>query len=360
MTILLIRLRLIGDVVFTTPLIRALRDRYPQARLVYVVETPAAPVVAHNPLLSRVIAVPHVRGWRRLKDDFNLAREIRAERADMVIDLHGGPRSAWLARASGAPKRVGYDIQGRAWMYTDVVHRPRGLHPRHSVENQWDLLAAVDPAFAGAADRTAFRTEMTEAPGARQAVNAFLAGHGISSPGGAARLIVLHVSAGNPFRRWPEEAFAEVAAGLARQSPDRYVLVTAGPSDHEAVERVLASARNRAEGAASRIINAEHFSLDELRAVFDCSALYIGGDSGPLHIASTSDVPIVGLYGPTLPARSAPWRPPHLATASVDAGELPCRPCDQRVCAPGDFRCLTMIEPATVLREAERILEGVS
>jgi ADP-heptose:LPS heptosyltransferase len=149
-----------------------------------------------------------------------------------------------------------------------------------------------------------------------------------------------------------------VAAELVRQSPDRFVLVTAGPSDHDAVQRVLAAAREHAGDAATRIINAESFTLDELRAVLDRSALYIGGDSGPLHIAATSDTPIVGLYGPTLPARSAPWRPPHLGVASIDAGELPCRPCDQRVCAPGDFRCLTSIDPGTVLIAAERILEG--
>ena len=358
MTILLIRLRLIGDVVFTTPMIRALRERYPHARLLYVVESAAAPVVAHNPHLTQVIVVPHSRGWKRLRDDVKLARRLRSERPDLAIDLHGGPRSAWLARASGATRRVGYDIRGRAWMYTDVVHRPRGLHPRHSVENQWDLLAAVDPAFAGAADRTTFRAEMPVAPEASASVAAQLSKHGISAVGSAARLIVLHVSAGNPFRRWPEAAFAIVAAGLVRQSPDRFVLVSAGPSDREAVQRVLAAAREQAGGAAERIINAEHFSLDELRALFDRSALFIGGDSGPLHIASTSDVPIVGLYGPTLPARSAPWRPPHLGVASIDAGELPCRPCDQRVCAPGDFRCLTSIDPDTVLRAAERILEG--
>ena len=354
MTILLIRLRLIGDVVFTTPMIRALRDRYPQARLIYVVESAAAPVVAHNPHLSEVIVVPHSRGWKRLRDDLNLARRLRGERPDLAIDLHGGPRSGWLAWASGATRRVGYDIRGRAWMYTDVVHRPRGLHPRHSVENQWDLLAAVDPVFAGAADRTAFRAEMPVAPDASASVAAHLAKHGVKD----ARLIVLHVSAGNPFRRWPEPAFASLAAGLVRQSPDRFLLITAGPSDREAAQRVLTTARDQAGEAASRIISAEHFSLDELRAVLDRSALFIGGDSGPLHIASTSDVPIVGLYGPTLPARSAPWRPPHLAMASIDAGDLPCRPCDQRVCAPGDFRCLTSIDPDTVLRAAERILEG--
>ncbi len=360
LTILLIRLRLIGDVVFTTPVIRALRERYPEARLVYVVESAAAPVVAHNPHLSSVIVVPHRRGWKRLWDDFSLARRLRAEHFDLAIDLHGGPRSAWLARASGAPRRIGYDIQGRAWMYTDVIHRPRGLHPRHSVENQWDLLAAVDPSFAGAADRSRFRVEMPVSPDASASVAAFLAGHKNNASDSTARLIMLHVSAGNPFRRWPESAFAGVAADLVRQAPDRFVLVTAGPSDHDAVQRVLASARAQAADAASRIMNAESFSLDQLRAALDRSALYIGGDSGPLHIAATSDVPIVGLYGPTLPARSAPWRPLHLATVSVDAGDLPCRPCDQRVCAPGDFRCLTSIEPDTVLRAAERILEGAS
>jgi ADP-heptose:LPS heptosyltransferase len=101
----------------------------------------------------------------------------------------------------------------------------------------------------------------------------------------------------------------------------------------------------------------EDWSLAELRAACDRAALYIGGDSGPLHIAATSDVPVVGLYGPTLPERSAPWRPAAIPTASVDMGALPCRPCDQRACAPGDFRCLTGITAARVAAEAERLLE---
>jgi ADP-heptose:LPS heptosyltransferase len=73
-------------------------------------------------------------------------------------------------------------------------------------------------------------------------------------------------------------------------------------------------------------------------------------------VAATTAVPIVGLYGPTLPVRSAPWRAGACVTESVDAGELPCRPCDQRVCTPGDFRCLTSITPAQVVEAAERAL----
>jgi heptosyltransferase I len=89
----------------------------------------------------------------------------------------------------------------------------------------------------------------------------------------------------------------------------------------------------------------------------DRASLYIGGDSGPLHVAATSRVPIVGLYGPTLPARSAPWRDPVLLAEAVEVHGLACRPCDQRVCAPGDFRCLTTISPEQVAAAAARLLE---
>jgi ADP-heptose:LPS heptosyltransferase len=107
---------------------------------------------------------------------------------------------------------------------------------------------------------------------------------------------------------------------------------------------------------ASQVLSCGEFSLAELRALLDRAALYIGGDSGPLHIAATTGVPIVGLYGPTLPARSAPWRAASGITESVDAGALPCRPCDQRVCQPGDFRCLTSIKPSQVVKAAEGAL----
>jgi ADP-heptose:LPS heptosyltransferase len=166
------------------------------------------------------------------------------------------------------------------------------------------------------------------------------------------RLTVIHVSAGNPFRRWPEASFADVAAAVARRAPDSWVVVTAGPSDRVAAERVVAQAREQAGQDGIRIVGDDGLSLGELRALIEGAALFIGGDSGPLHVASTSAVPIVGLYGPTLPIRSAPWRPESSVSVSIDAGSLPCRPCDQRVCQPGDFRCLTGIAPSQVIDAA--------
>ena len=95
LTFLLVRPRLIGDVVLTTPIIRALRHRFPTARIVYVVESLAAPVVAGNPHVSDVVVIRHRRGWRRWLEDVSLARRLRREHADVAVDLHGGSRSGW-------------------------------------------------------------------------------------------------------------------------------------------------------------------------------------------------------------------------------------------------------------------------
>ena len=350
MHILLIRLRLVGDVVFTTPALRALRRRFPGARLAYLVEPGAAPVVLGNPHVDDVFIAPRSRGLRRIADDLRLAVALRRRRFDLVIDFHGGPRASWLAWASGAPRRIGYTIPGRSWMYTERVSRPRELRARHSVENQWDLLERLDvPSITPDSDPT----EMSERQDSRRAVEARLTEAGV---GPDDELVVIHVSAGNPFRRWPSESFAALAAGLASGSVRRRVVLTSGPSEPEAARRVADQARARVPEVADRIMRIGEFDLPELRALVGRAALFIGGDSGPLHIASTTTTPIVALFGPTLPERSAPWRPVHFVTECVEPGPLPCRPCDQRVCAPGDFRCLQHTSPERVLEAAERAL----
>jgi lipopolysaccharide heptosyltransferase II len=352
-TILLVRPRLIGDVILTTPAVRALRRRFPDATLLYLVETTAAPVVASNPHLTEVVAVPYRRGWRRVRDDMRLAAQLVRRRIDVAIDLHGGPRSAWLTWATRAPMRVGYDMPGREWMYTRVVPRWRG-EPRHSVLNQWDLIAAVDPALAGPPTPADDPVEMCGDPSAEMSVQARLDRWGVAPDD---RVIVVHVSARNPFRRWPESSFAELVCRLA-STLQRWVVVVGGPSDRDAAERVRIAAQARTPAQAPRIVSGEGLSLAEFRSLVDRAAVFIGGDSGPMHITATTATPIVALYGPTLASQWAPWRPPSLTTIAVEPGTLPCRPCDQRACAPGDFRCLTRIGVSAVHEAAERVLES--
>jgi lipopolysaccharide heptosyltransferase II len=350
--ILLVRLRLIGDVVFTTPLIRGLRRAYPGARLVYVVEAEAAPVVRNNPHLNEVIVAPRRRGAGRLFADVGLARRLRRERFDVAIDLHGGPRSALLTWASGARERIGYAIAGRTWMYTRVVGRPRALRARHSVVNQWDLLEAL-PGWPGGAprpDSDAVEMPLDADADARMAARLARAGVGEQD-----ELIVVHVSAGNRFRRWPESSFVTLITQLATQDPRRRIAVSSGPSDREAASRIAAAARAALGEGGRRISDLGEFDLQELRALIGRSRLFIGGDTGPLHIAATTPTAIVGIFGPTLSAQSAPWRagPP---AESIEVMDLPCRPCDQRVCVPGDFRCLTRLAPHAVIEAAERAM----
>ena len=354
MKILLIRLRLIGDVVFTTPILRALKRAFPDARLTYVVEREAAAVVRGNPHVDDLIVVPRTRGVRRLLDDLRLARRLRAARFDVVIDLHGGPRSSWLARATGAPQRIGYDVEGRAWLYTRAVHRPRELRPRHSVENQWDLLDAIEGWRGAAPDRCQDGVEMAADPAVERRVVERLRTLGI---GDRHELMVVHVSAGNPFRRWPEPAFVRLVRALAEGSDRRRLVLSSGPSDHAAAVRIAEAARTElGPERADRVIDFGDFDLAELRALVARSRLFVGGDTGPLHIAATTRTPIVGIYGPTLPERSAPWRDPAVPTEAVERRDLACRPCDQRVCEPGDFRCLTTLMPEDVISAAERVL----
>ncbi len=350
MRILLIRLRLIGDVVFTTPIVRGLKRRFPASHLAYVVEPAAAPVVADNPHLDEVIVAAAPGARHRGLDDVALAWRLRRSRFDVAIDLHGGPRAAMLTLASRAPRRIGYAIPGRGWMYTDRVARPRQLRARHSVENQWDLLA---PLGFEPPDRERDATEMPASPDAAARAAAKLEAAGVAV--GTDRLVVIHVSAGNPFRRWPADAFASLAAGLAAADPGRRVLLLSGPSEREAARDIGARARLAAGTAGRHIVGDVELDLQELRAALDAAALFVGGDSGPLHVAGTSRVPIVGLYGPTLSARSAPWRPARFATESVEVA-LPCRPCDQRRCEPGDYRCLGRLAPGMVLAAAERAM----
>ena len=126
-------------------------------------------------------------------------------------------------------------------------------------------------------------------------------------------LIVIHVSAGNAFRRWPLLSFVALADRLSVGGPNRRIILTSGPSEAAAAAEVVRLVRERRPSAPQAVRTCGDMSLDELHALVGRARLYIGGDSGPLHVAATTRTPIVGLYGPTLPVRSAPWRDPQLS-----------------------------------------------
>ena len=166
-----------------------------------------------------------------------------------------------------------------------------------------------------------------------------------SMPAGT-RAIVLHIGAGNHFRDWGEDNLGTLITRLLDIPEIRVILAGAG-ADAPRARRLLRHASDRLRSAAGL------FNLRELRELLSRSALFVGADSGPMHIAAAAGTPIVALFGPTRPAHFAPWK----AEAVIIQKELDCRPCRQRECRHGDYRCLQTITPDEVFEACRGILE---
>ena len=208
--------------------------------------------------------------------------------------------------------RIGYDVVGRSWMYTHPIGRPRALRARHSVENQWDLLAPLGVAPPDPAAHPVTMARRSGGGARRRRASA--------SPPACTAPIDWWSCTSAPATRFGAGRFRPSRRSRPdwrQREPSCRIIVTSGPSERAAADLVIAAARAELpERERDRILSCGEFSLSELRALVERAALYIGGDSGPMHIASTSHVPMVSLYGPTLPARSAPWRAAALAGSS--------------------------------------------
>ncbi len=350
----------------TTPAVEAIKRALPRASITYIVEEPFRRLVEGNPHIDRVLVIPTKQG---AADFARFARGLRRETFDAVIDFHGGPRAskiAWLARGR---LKIGYALKYKGWIYDARVERSGGEgRPIHSVENHLNLVRALGIEVEMPAPRL-FLPEATAREKAK--VARLWAENGL----GGAKAVVLHVGAGNAFRDWGEKNLAALAERMAAMPGIRVVL--AGAEDDRArAERIAAAggtagAAGRAGAAvrpaadpignapgsaprrAAPIVSlAGELNLIELREVIRRAALYVGPDSGPMHIAATTHTPIVALFGPTLPEHFAPWQ----AEAAIIAKDLDCRPCKQRECLTQDFRCLQLITVDEVLAAVRRHL----
>ncbi len=332
MKFLLIRLRRTGDVVLTTPAVSALRTAFPGASLTYLVEEPFARLVEDHPHIDRVLILGRNAGWGATA---RLLRGIRRERFDAVLDFHGGPRASYLTLLSGARIRVGYAVKYRRFFYTRRVPRAYARGPVHSVVNHLNLVRALGVKV----DEPPGLVLPEARPEEKEHVGRLLG----ESAGG--RRVILHVGAGNRFRDWGAENIARLIRLMDGLSGAGVVL--AGSRDDLEAE---ADIRARAGRPVPSLVG--RLNLIELREAILRSALFVGPDSGPMHIAASTPTPIVAVFGPTLPEHFAPWK----ARAVVLQKAMDCRPCRQRSCVTGDYRCLKSITPEDVFAACRTFL----
>lgn len=305
----------IGDLILTTPAIAALRHSFPDAQLDVLTTSHAAPILdgtglADNVILFNKFAFDHPSDLLRpanLAEGWRLGRQLRLGRYDMVLIFHhlttqfGALKYAALALATGASQRLGLD-NGKGWFLTDRVD-DRGFGAKHQVEYWMDVAGLAGAKSAdwrlhvgvSAADRDWARDHL---------------------PAGVT-LVAIHPGSGgySMARRWEPEKFAEVANALAEKG-QRIVLV-GGPKDGaEGVIREMKPAPVNLVGQTT---------LGQLAAVLSSCQLYIGADSGIMHLAAAMEIPVVALYGPSNDRAWGPWLQDNVPDI-VRSGVL-CSPC---------------------------------
>ena len=345
--LLIVRLGAMGDIVHTLPAAAALRGAFPEAVLGWVVEErwaellctlPTARAGARSrqrPLVDHLHVVDTGK-WRRAPLAFHtwieissVLSELRAQKYEVAVDFQGAVRSALIARWSGAPVIFGA-VQPRENVASMFYTRQVMVRGAHIVEQNLSLAEAV-------AQRR-LNLPGVELPCDEAAQKRY---EGRLLEEGIREFVVMNPGAGWGAKQWPAERYGEVAKQL--EEDGRAVLINFGPGE----DGLAAAVETASGGAASRAQG----SLTELMALTRRARLFIGGDTGPMHLAAALGIPVVGIFGPTNPARNGPFGTRSIvlrSPASVTSHSRRAAP------EPG----LLEISVSEVVAAARQLLEG--
>ncbi len=331
MKALLVRLSSIGDVVHTLPALAALARAGHQAG--WLVEPASRVLLEGHPLLTQVAPVPAAKAFR-IADARATLRAIRSQGYDVAIDFQGLWKSAAWARLSGARRIVGY---GKAWRReapSALLMSERVDLPPEAVHVIDKNLALLRPLGIDAVGLRDF--PLLAPPDSAERVERGLAALGLGP------FVILNPGGGWASKLWPAEGFGAVAKGLRDRG--LAAVVSWGPGEDGLADRVVASA----EGAAVRSFPT---SLLDYVALARRARLVVAADTGTLHLACAVGTPVVGIFGPTDPARNGPFSPRDEVVRRVP----PCAPCHRRVCS-SHAGIMATIPAADVLSAVDRRL----
>ena len=328
--ILVIRLSSLGDVLLTMPAVQAIKTACPASAVSWLVEGPSSELLACQEFIDRVIEFPRgaITGNLRNGRFFSAVAALSAFRSalrrqayDLVVDFHGIVKSALLAWAARAQRRLGFDgsvAKEGSWLAYDERQQASDRRLHKSVRNM--LLASR--LGAGALPEVDLKTP----PEAAAYMDAFFAQKAISGP-----VIAVNpfCSKGSAFKRWDMDRYADLVRCVGNAT-GATMMVLWGPGEEE-------EAAGLVRGAGGRAMLACPTTVAQLLALLKRTDLYVGGDTGVMHLAAFARVPIVAIFGPT----------DHLVNGPVGTGhtivrkDLPCSPCRDKTCK--DRICLRSI-----------------
>jgi len=317
MKILIVRLSAMGDVIHAMPAVAGLRRQLPDSRIDWAIEerwsalltarsigdSASTTALSKEQPLANLVHRVHMRSWRKSPFSARTRDEIRAFRTrlhevayDHVIDLQGAIRSALLAKASGAKVRAGArdprELPAR-WFYNVKAHTPA----RHVVDQAAEIVSAA-----------LGRNISPEAPPFPISAKAETWADQVLSPD-STQLAVINPGAGWGAKCWPAERYSALVRNLAAHGVK--CLINAGPGELELAEQV-----RRNNQSSCQVVEC---TLLQLIALTRRAALFVGGDTGPLHLASALNIPAVAIFGPTDPARNGPYAGRYVVLRSPES-----------------------------------------
>lgn len=337
--ILLTRMKFIGDVILTTPVIRSVRAAFPDAYIAYMGEKEIVSLLRHNPHLDEIIHFDFTRPT--VVEQTRVAWLLRKRRFDVVVDFFSNPRSALLSYASGAPMRIGKEVKGRGALYTHRIADDG--KPKTAIEFHFQYVKplGVNP--------VSWKTEIFLTEDERREAKIYLQWQNIDL---TRPIVALHPSATWPAKMWPKERYEELARWIVARLGAN-VIVTAGSSDADAAEFVAQQIPQHAKVFSG-------LPLRQLAAILSHCAVCVTNDAGLMHIAVAVGTSTIGIFGPGEEHIWFPYVQPYYENSGAHVAlrkDVSCHPCHLNVCnraGPGYMECMQLLGVEEVFNEVKK------
>ncbi len=303
--VLLIRLGAVGDVLRTLPALHLIRGTFPSVHLAWIVEDLSRDILDGHPEIDEVLRFPRREIGAAAGNPLGMAaclaalrRDLRARRFTVALDFQGSLKSASLALLSGAPRRVGFapgHCRELSFLFTNEWLRPGERHLNRVEKN-----CRLAESLGAAGDE--IEVVLPERPNEEREAEGLL--HTINPAGSPVVVLSPGTSRRQRGKRWPPEHFATLASRLAASS-GALPLVVFGPGEETLARSIVSASGGRAALSPPT-------SLRALASLMRRAALFVGADTGPMHLAWSVGCPVLALFGPTDPRLNAPLGPGHV------------------------------------------------
>jgi heptosyltransferase-2 len=329
----------VGDAVMAIPALEAIRRTHASAEITILARPAVADLYRDQPFANEIVEYDssgrHKGWWGREK----LAAELRNEKFDLAILLQNAFEAAWLAWRAGIPQRVGYARDGRGLLLTKPVRAPgENEIPRHESHYYLELIHRAGW-IESRGEIAPIRLQVPSA--AREAAQTSLSRAGARKD--AWRCAIAPGASYGAAKCWPPERFAALADRLISEC-GADVILFGTPSEKEMAARIRSAMK------CNPISLVGQTSMRDLAAFVSACSIFIGNDSGAMHVAAAVGLPVIGIFGPTDPEGTAPLTPQF----TLIREPVSCSPCFLRSC-PVDHRCMTRISVDAVFSAAQQI-----